>query len=80
MLQNARLNDTICKQSQLPYPNSYKGGTIMITLAIILNIFLILVATAVFAACFLNGVGWLCAAMGLLLVGLGYTLTNLIDQ
>jgi hypothetical protein len=52
----------------------------MITLAIILNIFLILVATAVFAACFLNGVGWLCAAMGLLLVGLGYTLTNLIDQ
>tara|TARA_R110002126_G_scaffold16038_2_gene64679 strand:+ start:87 stop:296 length:210 start_codon:yes stop_codon:yes gene_type:complete len=29
MLQNARLNDTICKQSQLPYPNSYKGGSIM---------------------------------------------------
>ena len=29
MLQNARLNDTICKQSQLPYPNSYKGGAIM---------------------------------------------------
>ena len=57
-----------------------RGGTIMRTITLILNLFLILIAVVGFTVGFIGGVAWLAAAMALITCLLSYSLVALLDN